>query len=87
MGASPGKILRLVLRQGVRLVLIGLVLGMLGASLLGRALSSQLYGVTPVDTGTFAVMSLVLGATALAACVVPALRAVRVDPLRALRAD
>jgi putative ABC transport system permease protein len=85
LGACPLDVLRLVVMQGMRLVLIGVVLGALGAYALGRVVSSLLFGVSPTDPGTFAAMALLLGVVALLACYLPARRATTVDPMVALR--
>ena len=85
IGAQPRQVLLLVLRQGLLLTVIGLVLG-LGASLaLTRLLSGLLFGVTAVDTSTFATISLLLLLVSLLACYLPARRAMRIDPMLALR--
>lgn len=85
LGAAAGDVVRMVLRQGLRLLVLGLVIG-LGASLgLSRAITSQLWGVSPYDPlamGGVAVLLLVIG---LMACLLPARRATRVDPMTALR--
>ncbi len=85
LGAGSGDLLRLVIGQGARLALAGLVLGLAGALALGRVLSGLLYGVTPFDPLTYAAVSLVLGVVALLACYLPARRAMRLSPLAALR--
>jgi ABC-type antimicrobial peptide transport system permease subunit len=77
--------MRLVLREGLVLIIIGLSIGMIGAFVLTRALSSLLYGIQPTDPLTFAGVSLLLAVVTLAASCVPARRATRVDPLVALR--
>ena len=87
LGARPGQIEALVLRQGIRLVLIGTALGVVGAFGATRLLRALLFEVNPADPVTFAVAALVLGAVALAACWVPARRATGADPLEALRAE
>jgi putative ABC transport system permease protein len=87
LGATPGAILSMVLLQGARLTAAGLAIGLVGALALGRFLRSLLFGVDVTDPATLAVVSLVLGAVALGACLLPALRAVGVDPIAALRAD
>jgi putative ABC transport system permease protein len=71
--------------EGLRLSLTGVVLGLVGAMWLGRAGSSQLFGVTATDSWTFAAVSLLLTAVAAAACYFPARRAMKVDPIVALR--
>ena len=85
LGAAPGDVLAMVLRQGARLAAAGVVAGILGAFALTRAIGTLLFGVSPRDPLTFAMLSLVLSAVALVACYVPARRATRVDPIRALR--
>jgi putative ABC transport system permease protein len=85
LGATPADVLTLVLGQGLRLVMAGLVLGLGAALLVARAISSLLFQVRPIDPWTFAVVSLLLCALALAACALPARRATATDPLRALR--
>lgn len=87
LGATPGAIAALVLRQGSRLVAIGIVAGLAGYLALSRIVAQLLYGVTATDPGTLAVAPLVLAAVALAATLVPARRATRVDPMIALRAE
>lgn len=87
VGASRIDILRLIYRDGLRLVLVGAVLGTIGATWLTQYLSSLLYAVDPHDLVTFAFMPLVLVAVASAACALPALRAARLDPLSSLRVD
>ena len=85
LGAQTRDVLRLVLRQGLALSLLGIVAGV-GVSLAGtRVLAGFLYGVAPTDPATFASVALVLVAVALVACLVPARRAMRVDPIVALR--
>ena len=85
LGSPRAAVLRLVMRQGAALVGIGLALGLLVALVSGRWLSSVLYGVNGADPATLAAVSLVLGAAALLACLLPARRASRVDPMVALR--
>jgi len=85
LGAQCGAVLRMVLRQGMKLVLLGIGLG-LAVSLAGtRTIASQLFDVSPTDSVTFTVVPLLLLIVALLACFVPARRATRVDPLVALR--
>jgi putative ABC transport system permease protein len=85
LGASPGDVLRLILRQGLALTGVGLAAGLFGALLLTRSLSGLLFDVGRLDVATYASVVLVLLAAGLAACWFPARRAVRVDPVRALR--
>jgi len=85
LGATRGAVLAMVLRQGARLAVVGIVLGLMAAQMSMRTLSSFLYGVHPVDPLTFGIVSAVLALVALLACYVPARRATRVDPVIALR--
>jgi putative ABC transport system permease protein len=87
LGANRANVLRLVVRQGMTLTIIGLALGLAGAFALSRVLRSLLYGVTPTDPLTFAGVSAVLLIVALLACLIPARRATRVDPIVALRTE
>jgi putative ABC transport system permease protein len=87
LGATPRSILQLVVGQGVRLAVIGLSVGLFGAFALTRSLRALLFGVGPNDPATIAMATGVLLAAALAACLVPALRALRVDPSQAFRSD
>jgi ABC-type antimicrobial peptide transport system permease subunit len=87
LGAQQRDVLRLVVGESMRRVAIGLVLGLAGALGLARMLASQLYGVGTVDPVTFILTPLILGGVALVASLVPARRAMRVDPLVALRAE
>jgi predicted permease len=85
LGAVPADIARLMLGQGMRLALFGVVLGVAGALGMTRLMGELLYGVIPTDPLTFAAVALLLWMVALAACYAPARRAVRVDPMVALR--
>ncbi len=85
LGAQLRDVMKLVLRRGLTLALIGVVVGVAGALALTRLLSALLFGVTAVDAATFATVSLGLIAVAILACYIPARRATKVDPLVALR--
>ncbi len=85
LGAPRRDIFKMVVGQGMVLTLVGIGLGVGGALALTRVMSSLLFGVTPTDPVTFAIIPLILTAVALAACFVPARRATRVDPMVALR--
>ena len=85
LGAHPRGVLRLVVQQGMKLVFAGIVLGMAGAIALTRLISSILYGVSPTDPAAFLAAAALLMTAAMMACYVPARRAMRVDPLVALR--
>jgi predicted permease len=85
LGAARGDVMRLVLREGAALTGIGLGGGLIAAFVLTRLMASVLYQVSATDTGTYLLISLVLAAVALLACYVPARRAMRVDPMVALR--
>ncbi len=87
LGATPGNVLFLVLRQGLAWSLTGLTVGIAGALLFGRVLASSLFGVRTTDALTFAAVAIGLLMVALIACVVPAGRATRVDPINSLRAE
>jgi putative ABC transport system permease protein len=85
LGAQAADVLRLVLGQFMRLTLVGVGLGLIGAYLATRLMTSLLFGVTPTDVPTFVLVSVGLSLVALVACLIPARRATRVDPLVALR--
>ena len=87
LGARGGDVLRLVLGQGMRLVAIGLGLGLVGAWLLSRVLASQLYGITRQDPLTYLSVAVLLALVALTATWLPARRATRVDPVLSLRSE
>jgi predicted permease len=87
LGARPGNILRLVVRQGMELAGIGIVVGLAAAAALTRVMASLLFGVSATDVATFAAVPALLAAVALAATAIPAWRATRVDPMVALREE
>jgi putative ABC transport system permease protein len=85
LGADRYNVLRLVIREGIVLAVVGLGLGLVGAFFVGRAIRSTLYGVGTVDLTAFVAVSILLMGSALLACYFPAHRATRVDPMVALR--
>ena len=85
VGAQPRQVLLLVLKQGLTLTVVGVVLGLAAAFALTRLLSGLLFGVAAVDVTTFTTISLLLVVVSLLACYLPARRAMRIDPLSALR--
>ena len=85
VGAQPRQVLLLILKQGLLLTIVGVVLGLAAAFALTRLLSGLLFGVTAVDATTFTTISLLLVIVSLVACYLPARRAMRIDPLQALR--
>jgi predicted permease len=85
LGATPRNILFLVLKKGMGLTIAGIAIGLIGAFVLTRLMSSLLFGVKASDPLTFVTVPLVLGLVALLACLIPARRATRIDPLVALR--
>ncbi len=85
LGATGGQVLRLMLRQGMRLVALGTVVGVAGALALAQFVAGFLHGVSPADPVSFAAAILLLAAIALASCFVPSRRVLRVDPVEALR--
>ena len=87
LGAGPSRVVREILADGLRLIGIGIAIGLVAAFLLTRLMASLLFGVPPTDPATFAGVALLLGAAALLACWIPAHRASRVDPMVALRAE
>jgi putative ABC transport system permease protein len=87
LGAARGRVLRLVIGQGMGLALVGIVIGLLGAFGLTRLLGTQLYAVKSTDPATFFLVAVLLAGIALVATIVPALRATRVDPVVALREE
>ncbi|HEY3458148.1 MAG TPA: FtsX-like permease family protein [Bryobacteraceae bacterium] len=87
LGATPGNVLRLILRQGVALAVAGMALGFLGSLAGTRLMTSMLFEVKPTDPVTYAAVGILLGIVVLAASYIPARRAARLDPLIALRQE
>jgi predicted lysophospholipase L1 biosynthesis ABC-type transport system permease subunit len=87
LGAAPGRVLRMVLRQGLVLAILGVLIGLGGALALAQFMRSLLYGVSTTDGWTFAACALSFIVIALAASYVPAWRAARLDPTEALRRE
>jgi putative ABC transport system permease protein len=87
LGAQPGNIVALVMRQGLSLTLLGLALGLAGAAALTRLLERLLHGVSATDAPTFIAIALLLSVVAVLACYLPARRATKVDPMIALHHD
>ncbi len=87
LGATPRRVLELIVSEGMRVVLLGLVIGLAGGLALGRTVQSLVYGVGVRDPKIYIVVAAVLTAVALAACFIPARRAADVDPMVALRED
>jgi predicted permease len=85
MGALPGDVYRMVIRQGIRLALTGIIVGLAGAFIVSRVLASLLFGISGADSLIYPGISVLLVFVALAACYLPARRAARVDPMIALR--
>jgi putative ABC transport system permease protein len=85
MGASPVDVMRLILKEGLVQAGAGLAIGLFAAVLLMRSFRTLLYEVSPADPFTLAAVAVLLFSTAFLACVVPARRAMRVDPVAALR--
>jgi len=85
LGAQPGSILAMVMRSGLAPVAIGLVVGVAAALAVGKLVAGMLFGVSPYDWKTIAAVLILMVVTAMIACVIPARRATRVDPLNALR--
>src|SRR5436853_3601085 len=87
LGARTSDVLRLIVGRGMMLALIGIVVGLLASLALTRLMEGILFGVSPTDSQTFAVIALLLSGVALLACCIPARRATKVDPLVALRSE
>lgn len=87
LGAMRGRVMRMILGQGLAPVAVGLALGLGAAAVVGRVLQSQLYDVATTDIATYGAVTLVFSAVAALACLIPATRAMRVDPVATLRED
>jgi len=87
LGADPGAVVRLVASEGLRLTAAGMIAGTLAAAVVGRAMRGMLFDVSPADPITYGAVLAIFAATACAALIVPARRALKVDPLTALRAE
>jgi putative ABC transport system permease protein len=87
LGARPGDIIWLVVRQGMELAAIGILAGLAGAAVLTRVMASMLFGVSTTDVSTFAAVPALLAAVAFAATLIPAWRTTRVEPIVALREE
>ena len=87
LGSTPGTMLRLVAGEGLRLIGLGVAIGLIGSVAVTRLLTAMLYGVSPLDRATWAVTTAVLVTIALLATLMPAFRAARADPLLAIRSD
>jgi ABC-type antimicrobial peptide transport system permease subunit len=85
LGARPGDVVRLILANGLAMVCAGVVVGLGLSSLLARSMGSLLYGIGAFDAPSFLITAALLIGVAMAACYVPARRAMRVDPIVALR--
>ena len=82
-----GAVVWLIVKESLVWVAMGITVGGAGAMLLGRLVADQLFGVTPADPGSFLVAVAILGSVALLASLVPAVRALRLDPIAALRME
>jgi putative ABC transport system permease protein len=87
LGARPGDVVQLILKQGAVLIVLGVLLGLGGAFALSRVMETLVFGISTTDAATFTGAAILLAAVALAASYLPARRATRVDPLVALRAE
>jgi ABC-type antimicrobial peptide transport system permease subunit len=87
LGAVPGRLVGMIVRQEMRMVVLGLIVGLVAAVLIGRMLSTFLFGTPPTDIVTFFTAAGLMLAASVGACLIPAMRAANVDPLRTLRSD
>jgi ABC-type antimicrobial peptide transport system permease subunit len=87
LGAPQSTVVWLVSSQGLRMALAGVAIGLVGTVLTARSMTSLLYGISALDPATIGSASIVLIAIALGACVLPARRAAKIDPIQALRAE
>jgi putative ABC transport system permease protein len=87
LGSTPAGVVRLVLRQGMAIVTLGLAVGFAGAAGLQKAIANQIYGVRPLDPWVIGAVTVLLGAIALAACALPTRRAALVDPVAVLKEE
>jgi putative ABC transport system permease protein len=87
LGATPAEVLKMVLRQGLRVTTAGIAIGLVAAVASGRAVAAFLYGVEPTDPLTYVAVAAALLAAGCLACYLPARRATRIDPMSAMRAD
>jgi predicted permease len=87
LGAQRGDVLLLIMKEGVRFSLTGIAIGLAGAFLVARLLTTQLYGISPLDSITYVSVASLVAVVTLAACYVPARRAMRVDPMVAMRGE
>jgi len=87
LGAQRSDVLWLVMREGAKFSITGIALGLAGTFFVARLLATQLYGISPLDTGTYVSVAVLTAVVSLSACYIPARRAMRVDPLVALRLD
>ena len=85
LGSSKGRVMQLILREGLRLLGIGLIIGLAVTLLSTRLLTGFLYGVPALDPVTFALVPVLLLAATIAACLIPSFRAAAIDPINALR--